>query len=194
MAEVIAALIEGLAQLVAAVVELCIQLVAIVLRSLGFAVGTLAEKPGEGEARFSGKRLLIAFAPLVVIILVVGGVFGVPYWREEARHARTRATQTLVKEHVDQLAEQVDESGQFLKHPAPTLEVEDAWGNPLRVAYEDTLTHHRVVVCSVGEDGKMDTPDDVSSSRRRVRPKREIAIGVLGKMKKVIEERLDDSE
>jgi hypothetical protein len=191
VAELLTAVVGAFVELIAAVIQLCIELVALVLESIGFAVEDLAKKPEEGQARFSGKRLMVAFAPLAAILLLIFGTFGIVEWRAEVRQARTLATRTLVEEHLNRLAAQVDKQGRFVQHPAPTLDANDAWGSPLRVAYEETLTHQVIAVRSAGADGKMDTPDDISLSRKRLRPKQEIAMDAFDKVKTAIKKRIE---
>ena len=190
MAEVIAALIAALFELMAAALQLCVELVALVLESLGFAAGHLADKPKEGEPRFSPTRLLVAFVPLALTVFVLVGTFGFFHWRAEVRRARQRATRELVEEHADRFASKVDDNGHFQKHFALLLDADDAWGNPVRIEYKETLSHEVLVVRSAGDDQEFDTPDDVSSLRRLLRPKKEIAKDVLGKVKDAIKDRI----
>jgi len=108
--------------------ELCLRLVAAVLNGFGIAVERLAEKPKDGEARFSGIRLVAAFAPLVVLLLVIGGTWAFVDWRANVREARERETRKLVEHHVGLLASDVDEDGRVQRPAMSTLDVNDAWG------------------------------------------------------------------
>lgn len=190
----LAELLGAIVGLFVAFVELLAGIVGAVLEALGIGVASLATKPEKGESRFSGRRLLVAIAPLVSAALLIGGVFGYFHWQDRVRRERTHATQEMVETSVEQLARKVDENGHFVKHPTPTLNVDDAWGNPLHVAYDETLTSQRVVVRSAGDDETVGTWDDVSSSRRLPRKKREIAMDLLGKAKDAIVNKLTDDE
>ncbi len=190
MAELLGAIVG----LLTAFVELIAGIVGAVLEAFGIGVDRLSTKPEKGESRFSGRRLLVAVAPLVFVSLVIGGIFGYFHWQDRVRRARTLATQELVGASVDELARQVDEDGHFVRHPAPTLDVDDAWGNQLHVSYDETLTSQRVVVRSAGDDETVGTWDDVSSSRRLPRKKREIAMDLLEKAKDAIMNKVTDGE
>ena len=186
MAELIVALVEA----IAALVELGIHIVAMVLGALGFSVGYLADKPKEGERRFSANRLLIAFVPFAMIASLIVGAILYMDWRSNVRRAKEDATQKSIEDSVEQLAGSVDENGQLIRHPAKWLAVEDAWGNKLQVKYHETLLHSVVSVRSNGADEKANTTDDLSSSRQLLRPKSDIAKGALVKVKDAIRDRI----
>ena len=191
MAELLVAFVVAFVELIALCVQLCVQLVALVLESLGFAAGHLAEKPKEGEPRFSGKRLLIAFAPLAIVLVMIVGTFMFFDWRAKVPQAKEHETRQLIEDNIQRLAGNVDENGHFVRHPAEVLDVNDMWGNPLRVNYADTLLHESIEVKSDGADEQPNTIDDLSSSRRIMRPKKEIAIEAFDKAKDAIRDRDD---
>lgn len=74
MADLIGVLAVAIVELIAAAVQLCMQIVAMVLESLGFAAGHLAKKPAVGERRFSVRRLVVAFAPLAIVVALIAGL------------------------------------------------------------------------------------------------------------------------
>lgn len=181
-------LIAGLAGLIGAVIELCLHLVFVVLESLGFAVGHLASKPEAGERQFSAGRILVAFAPLTLIVSLVASLWFYRDWSAKTRVARERQTRQLIESQVEQLVKDVDGNGHLI--PAEQLLLKDAWGNPLRVKYEVSLLLEGVTVRSDGPDERQDSVDDLSSSRQIMRPKQEIALDSLDKAKDFIRDRL----
>lgn len=190
MPELIAAFAELIAGLIAGLVELCIQLVVLVLESLGFAVGHLADKPKVGERRFSARWLLVAFAPLVIVTAVIAGIAACVDWTGNNRRERVRETRRLIEDNVELLAGNVNEEGHLIRHKRKLLDVDDAWGNKLPVIYDETLTHESVTVRSEGADEKANTVDDLSASRRVVRPRKDIVKGAFDKAKDAIRDRL----
>ena len=185
-----AELAAAIAGLIGSLVELMLSVVSAVFEALGWGALHLATKPEEGESRVSPKRLLVASMPLVAIVVVLAGIVGAFHWREQIRRARVTTTETLVNDNAERLANQVDKGGHFMKHMAATLDVDDAWGNPLRVTYKETLAKHWVVVRSAGDDEVFDTLDDITASRHLPRKKREIAADLLDKAKDAIAERI----
>ena len=190
MAELLGAFVA----FIVALIEAIVAAIGAILEAIGVGAVHLATKPEEGESRFSGRRLLVAVTPLVLVALLIGGTIGYFAWQDRVRRARNLATQQLVEANVDRLARHVDQDGNLVKHPAPTLDVEDAWGHPLHVAYDESLTSQRVVVRSAGDDETVGTWDDVSASRSLPRKKGEVAKDLLGKAKDAILDRIIDED
>ena len=67
MAELIGAFVG----LIVAGVELAANLIGLILELLVSGGVYLAEKPEAGESRFSGKRLLVAFAPVAFVVVTL---------------------------------------------------------------------------------------------------------------------------
>jgi len=194
MADLIGALIAAVVESIAATVQLCVQIVAMVLESLGFAVGHLAEKPKESESRFSAKRLMIAFAPLAIVATFLTGTFVYFDWKSNVRRARQRETKGLIEENVERLVGNVDKDGRLIRRPAALLDVYDAWGNKLRVEYDESLLHQAVTVRSDGADKMANTIDDLSSTRRILRPKIDFAKGAIDKAGDAVRARLEEDK
>jgi hypothetical protein len=145
----------ALFELMGYIVEFFLRFVLMLAQSLGFAVGHLAEKPEEAEARFSGQRLLTAFAPLAGLLILaaaVAGTFLYLDWRGEARRAEVRETRQLIEGNIQRLAANVDEDGHFIPPSKEVLDVDDPWDNPLRVDYEESLWQGLLSVRSDGPD------------------------------------------
>src|SRR5512134_654356 len=101
MADLIGALLLAIVELIAATVQFTLYTVALILESLGFAAGRLADSPKPGERRFSAKRLAIAFAPLAILAAIVVGSTLFFNWRADVRRARQRETQDLIEVEVE---------------------------------------------------------------------------------------------
>lgn len=186
-------LLGALFGLIGSLIELCVHLVFTIMESLGYAVEHLASKPTEGERRFSAQRLLVAFAPFLFIISIIAGVWFYVDWSGKVRIAQVRQTRQLIEAQVEQLLKSVDDKGHLIPAAKPP-DVKDAWGNPLRVSYEQSLLVQTVTVVSDGPDERKGSADDLSSARQILRPKKEIALDSLEKAKELVRDRLRKRE
>ena len=177
MGDLIAALVEALFNLVIALVSLVANLIAMLLESLGFAVGRLSEKPNEGESRFSAKRLAAAFAPMMLVVIVVVSVVGYFMLSSKIEANRRDATRALIRSHLESLSTAKDDQGRFkpIQLPMPI----DAWGNQIAATHTISVTHEQIEVRSPGPDGKLGTADDLNVKKSRMLPKKTIAAGLL---------------
>ncbi len=194
MADLFGALVLAIVELIAATVQFSLYTLAVILESLGFATGHLADKPKPGERRFSAKRLAIAFAPLAILAAIVVGSILFFNWRADVRRARQRETQDQIEVEVERLAANVDQDGQLIRHPTGLLDIDDAWGNALRVEYGQELLHHTVTVKSDGADGMASTIDDLSSTRRVLRPKKVAVKRAIDKAEDAIRARVPNRD
>ena len=91
----------------------------------------------------------------------------------------------LIETHLVSLTAEKDERGCY-KAIQP-VELEDAWGNPVSVTHDVTLTHERIEVRSLGPDSVLNTDDDLYVGRSSMLPKATIAAGLLRRVKGVLE-------
>jgi hypothetical protein len=176
--EIVTGIIEGVAAMVQLVAE-----------SLGFAASRLTAEIAPGESRWNGKRVLIAFGPLVLVVTGLVGFFWYLDWREEVRRAQREQTRAEVENWVDKLTGQVDEEGRLVRHPRRELEARDAWGEPLLVDYHQTALGEAVTVRSKGPDKTEQTWDDIKIRGDSVQPKK-VGRTVLRGLGKKIKNRL----
>jgi hypothetical protein len=177
MGDLLAALVEALFNLVIALVSLVTNLFAMLLESLGFAVGRLSEKPSEGESRFSVQRLAAAFAPMMLVVMVVVSVVGYFILSSKIEANRRDATRALIRSHLESLSTAKDGQGRF--KPNQLAMPIDAWGNQIAATYTTSVTHEHIEVRSPGPDGKFGTADDMNVKKSQMLPKKMIATGLL---------------
>lgn len=162
-------------ELVAAIFE---SIFNAILAVFGYATESLtrsahshAGRPDTSPRQFPLTGVLVSLAlPLVVLGLLAGW-----YWQGKAAKRRMTDTQILVEQQAARLEAQLSPDDYFDRHPGPLLEATDSWYNPLRIVYEDNLVHEKLTVSSDGPDQEPGTEDDISDSRRRLLPKREMA-------------------
>lgn len=177
MGDLIAALVEALFNLVIALVSLVANLFAMLLESLGFAVGRLSAKPSEGESRFSTKRLAAAFAPMMLVVVMVVSVVGYFILSRKIEANRREATRALIRSHLESLSTAKDDQERVkpIHLPMPI----DAWGNQIAVTHTTSVMHEYIEVRSPGPDGKLGTADDLNEKKSQMLPKKTIAAGLL---------------
>lgn len=141
--------------------------------------------------------LLWLFVPPLIFSVVLTAVTYIYYWRPHEPDVIDKYVEmlNLAQQEADRLAAIVDENGLLVQHPAPTLDVDDAWGNPLRVRYEEDALDQIIRIESSGPDGVPGNDDDFRCGHATVpRPKKDIALDMLGKAKDAIKERLSPSK
>lgn len=72
--------------------------------------------------------------------------------------------------------------------------VEDSWGREILVTTDRGLLNDKVVVRSLGHDGKKGTLDDVVAIRTRINRDQEIAQEAMGRLLNFAKERLKQDE
>ena len=175
-------------ELIGGIIEGVSGLAQLVAESLGFAAGRLGKEPKDGESRLTSKRLLVAFTPLLAVVLGIGGLFWLMDWRQEKEAAEFEQTSQLVRHWANKLAQERDANGRMIRHPNQQLDARDVWGQPLLVEYKRKAIEDEVTVRSKGRDGEDDTWDDIDSSVSVVLPK-EVGRVIVNKVGEAIRRR-----
>jgi hypothetical protein len=79
------------------------------------------------------------------------------------RNDQIKQTDVIVQEWTDRLADLKYKDESYIQHEGITEE--DAWGNFLKVQYQDGPKTQVLIVSSSGADGKFDTSDDIVRQR-----------------------------
>ncbi len=170
---------------IAALVQALVCLVSLVLETMGFAVGHLAEKPKPGEARFSKKRLLVAFAPLCLLIVILPCALWYHNWQAEVRRNRIDSTLATAKRAATSIVKKLDNDGKAKWPPIVDLP-SDAWGNQFKLTQKEALIHQIIIVRSSGPDETLDTFDDIVERRSIILKKKEIGKNMLDRAKNAL--------
>lgn len=166
----------------AAIIEGIFALLELVAHAVWGSLKLLFCKPPPGESRFHPKRLALATLPLVAAALVIGGMFWFVEWSQERAKRRWNETQAAADKLAAELAAAfAKDPDKAAPQPGPA-DVEDAWGQPLVVAFERGMISNTIKVTSPGHDGKFETWDDIAVTEVLMLRKREIAANAAMKL------------
>ena len=189
MIEGIAALIEGMIALMAA----CFNLIGLLLQSLGYAGWHLSSQPKEGESRFSPKRLLLAFLPVLVIAVGIPGAIWFASWRMSARKRQIESTREIVESIANSVTLECDADGRVIWPTKVEIPPKDVWGNPYQLNIEEHAIHQTLTVTSLGPDG-IEGGLDITARRSIMLSKVEVGRKAVGSIKDKVKERLGIAE
>ncbi len=107
MIELLVSAVAGVTAAVVGMLRLVVSLFGLLLESIVLGGEYLATKPREGESRFSGKRILVATLPVVLVLVMLAtlwGLFRGP-WQGRARDPGPQplAAPAAPREEVDRV-------------------------------------------------------------------------------------------
>lgn len=178
-------IVEVIVSGISAAVELVFQF----LQAVVYGIVRVARKPPAGESRFGLKNLAAAAAPLVLLMLMVGGVIVVANWTHRQFSKRFDQTRASVDALAGDLARAFDEDHVAGIPKVGPANVKDAWGNPLDVSFQRGAVSATITVKSAGKDEKLGTLDDIRADHVRMLNKGEIAGNAIRKLIEQVKER-----
>ncbi|MEM9412595.1 MAG: hypothetical protein AAGA30_15890 [Planctomycetota bacterium] len=183
-------------ELAVATINLVIEIISTAIMGMVLAVTDLARPTTGDDGQVSSKRLANAFTtsllglfPLAAVVIIFIGMIVCFACLVGDQFSNETRTAKIIKSNLLQLKNQIDSEGHFIQQPADRLEVTDAWGNRLRVKYESNLAYQFVIIKSDGADSVPETDDDLIYSEKIARPKKEIAMEMLGKARNAMKSR-----
>jgi hypothetical protein len=121
--------------------------------------------------------LAFKIAVIVVIVLVIDWQSRRKREREEAERATTSEAAARL---ADDLAQETDSEGRFVRRPAGPLPGNDFWGRPFRLSYQPGTLSDGLEVRSAGPDGEWQTRDDVVVTRTSKLSNKAVARDAVG--------------
>ena len=129
------------------------------------------------------------FSPTGFIALNAVIIYSITWLINRDERLRER-TVAIVEAEADRLWNRVDKDGRLLALAPGEPTIEDSWGRKILVTADRGLLKDKVLVRSLGHDGKKGTLDDVVAIRTLVNQDQEVAQEALGRLLGIAKEGL----
>jgi hypothetical protein len=166
----------------------------LLFRSVFWTFRRAFSKPKDGGSRLRLSHLVYALSPISGFVLFTVGLICIVGWFVGREERLREKTQVIVEAEADRLWNRVDKDGRLTVAAPGEPKVEDAWGREILVITDRGILKDKVVVRSLGHDGKKGTIDDVVAIRTLANQDQEIAQEALGRLLDFAKERLDKGE